>query len=214
MLQINASKFLLQIADGLATAGFAEIADFLTLEQVSSLTTCLDSRLASQRFRPAGVSRGVDHMILPGVRDDQISWLERDSLTSAERELCLFFDQLREVLNRELQLGLWDTEAHFAMYPPGGRYQRHLDRFRDDNARVVSLVLYLNKNWQPTDGGELVIYGPEAAPNASPIHSIQPRAGTLVCFLSDQIEHEVLASHGRQRLSIAAWMRRRPRNLE
>ena len=35
------------------------------------------------------------------------------------------------VLNRDLFLGLEDFESHFAMYPPGAFYLKHVDRFRD-----------------------------------------------------------------------------------
>jgi SM-20-related protein len=36
---------------------------------------------------------------------------------------------------------------------------------------------------------------------------VAPRAGTLVCFLSERIPHEVLAAHV-DRISIAGWFRR------
>jgi SM-20-related protein len=60
-------------------------------------------------------------------------------------------------------------------------------------------VLYLNADWQPSDGGELVIYKPEGNE-----HRIQPLQGTLAIFLSE-LEHEVLLT-SRDRMSITGWM--------
>ena len=57
-------------------------------------------------------------------------------------------DSLREALNRGLFLGLEDFECHFALYPPGAFYRKHVDRFRDDDRRMVSAVIYLNDAMQ------------------------------------------------------------------
>jgi SM-20-related protein len=107
------------------------------------------------------------------------------------------------MLNRELQLGLFDFECHFAIYPAGTRYGRHLDRFKSDARRALSCVLYLNPDWREADGGQLRLYLDES-------HSVDvmPRAGTLVTFLSQRFEHEVLPAT-RERLSLAGWFRRR-----
>ena len=142
------------------------------------------------------------------MRRDELSWLDISGLvSSAETQLVAKLEALRKELNRDLQLGLWELEAHHAIYPPGGFYRRHLDRFRDDDARVVSIVLYLNEGWVSEDGGELAIY--RAPGDEKPALIVEPRGGSLVCFLSDRIEHEVLESHRRERFSVAGWFRRR-----
>lgn len=46
----------------------------------------------------------------------------------------------------------------FCPVPTGAFYRRHLDRFRDDDRRMVSAVLYLNEDWQPQDGGQLRMF--------------------------------------------------------
>jgi SM-20-related protein len=122
------------------------------------------------------------------------------------------FETLRLALNRALQLGLFDFESHFAAYPPGAGYRRHLDRFADharfasEGGRVLSCVLYLNRRWRPEDGGQLRLYRPDA-----PALDIPPQGGTLVVFLSDGFEHEVLPAR-RERLSLAGWFCRRGRH--
>lgn len=112
-------------------------------------------------------------------------------------------DGLRQAINQGLFLGLEDFECHFALYPPGAFYKRHLDRFRDDDRRMVSAVLYLNEGWQPEDGGQLRMFL-----DGDREHDVQPRAGTLVVFLSGDVPHEVLPA-GRERLSLTGWFRRR-----
>jgi SM-20-related protein len=72
---------------------------------------------------------------------------------------------------------------------------------------VISLVLYLNDDWQDGDGGALRIYstrdGRESACDQA------PRGGTLVAMRSEAIPHEVLPAMA-ERWSIAGWLRRRP----
>ena len=129
-------------------------------------------------------------------------WLNGE--TDAQRAFLEQMDRLRENLNRELYLGLDDFEAHFALYPPGGRYQKHLDSFDNNNLRRVTIVVYLNARWSPWDGGELNLYRDDVV-----FTSIRPEAGTLVTFLSERIPHEVAVTH-RSRMSIAGWFRIRP----
>jgi SM-20-related protein len=62
--------------------------------------------------------------------------------------------------------------------------------------------MYLNENWALADGGALRIY------DGKRVRDVLPVAGTLVCFLSDRFEHEVLPAT-RERLSLSGWFRRR-----
>ena len=109
-------------------------------------------------------------------------------------------------MNRELALGLFALEAHLALYPVGARYGCHLDRFQDDDHRVISVSLYLNSDWGAEDGGALRLYLGE--PESEPYEDVLPTAGTLVCFLSGKFHHEVLPSR-RERLSVTGWFTRR-----
>ncbi len=180
------------IIDGLVERHFAVVVDALPDVLIEGLRACAQERV----FRAAKVGRnGVS---LPTTRNDEIAWLEFED--PRERALFDVFEKLRLDLNRALFLGLVDFEAHFARYEAGHFYQRHLDRFNDESARTISVVLYLNDDWTTADGGCLRLY-------TEPPREITPEAGTLVCFTSDDIEHEVLPAR-RSRLSIAAWFRR------
>src|SRR5262249_46625644 len=105
--------------------------------------------------------------------------------------------------NRALQLGLFEFEGHYAIYPAGRGYARHLDRFRDDDSRVLSVVLYLNDRWQAQDEGALRLHLADDQKT-----DVLPEGGTLAVFLADRYAHEVRPAR-RDRLSIAGWFRRR-----
>ena len=194
-----------EVADALARDGIAIATDFLGSELVGSLAGEAREAVANGRFHASGVGSGHTHALRPDIRGDHILWLERPE-TDAQRDYFARMEALRLAINERLFLGLFDLECHFALYPPGSFYQRHVDRFRDDARRAVSVVLYLNACWDPAWGGALRIYESEA-PQA-PFRDIVPLGGTLVCFLSDSVSHEVRpALH--ERLSLTGWFRRR-----
>lgn len=139
-----------------------------------------------------------------GLRGDATLWLDDPGCGEAAGALVLALEVMKVALNRRLTLGLDEVEAHFAHYPPGAGYARHLDRFRNDDSRVLSLVLYLNADWPESAGGELRLHLPTGA------RDVAPRMGTLVLFLSADVEHEVMPAT-LPRYSVAAWFRQRPR---
>ena len=119
-------------------------------------------------------------------------------LLAAESRLLEAFEHLRLQLNREAYLGLFELELHYAAYPAGSGYARHVDQPRGNARRKVSVVLYLNRQWRPSFGGELQIFG-----SAQSI-DVQPLAGRLVCFLTEGREHCVQPARA-ERLSITGW---------
>jgi len=194
------------LCDALAECGFAVAPAFLARGEVAALRAQAERRRAAGELHAARVGRGASVQRDSAIRGDAICWLDAASATAVERALLSRLDSLRLALNRELFLGLEEIEAHYARYEPGTHYARHVDRFRDDDARVVSLVLYLNETWGDEDGGELRLF-PNAEASA-PALTVAPRAGTLVAMRSDTIAHEVAPAQ-RERWSIAAWLRRR-----
>src|SRR5262245_38282035 len=98
-------------------------------------------------FAPARVGGGAGTTRRETIRGDRICWLDDAPVDFAEAPLRLALEALRSQVNRELQLGLSDFEAHYAIYPAGAGYARHRDRFRDDDARALSIVVYLNHGW-------------------------------------------------------------------
>lgn len=196
------SPMLSAVVDDLATRGWSEQANFLPADLVRALATECRRRAAEGKLNPAGVGRGAAQEVREAIRGDHILWLDPGESDDCDQYLDAM-DELRLAINQGLFIGLEDYECHFALYPPGAFYRRHLDRFRDDDRRAVSAVFYLNENWQPGDGGELRMFLADEV-----VRDVQPTAGTLVVFLSGDIPHEVLAAR-RDRLSLTGWFRRR-----
>lgn len=190
------------IADGLAGPGFAIVPAFLPSPLVQVLAAELDAKDAAGELRPAAVGAGDRRAIRTDVRGDRVQWLT-DTGSETERAVVARLEALREGLNATLQLGLFELECHYACYPPGAFYARHLDRSPAGAERVVSVVQYLNPGWAIEDGGELRIY---AAPRTV---DVPPIGGTLAVFLSERLEHEVRPAR-RVRRSLTGWFRRRP----
>lgn len=153
------------------------------------------------KFHRAGIGRDAKEHTNDDIRRDKILWLERD------RSNISFYwewmEQLRLIVNRELYLGLFEYECHYAHYDAGAYYKKHVDAFKGAASRKLSTVLYLNSNWLSADGGELVLY--EENGNDI-IRSIAPTLGTLVIFLSEIFPHEVKPAR-RSRRSLTGWFR-------
>lgn len=196
---------LLRIVDDLAERGWSQQDLFLPDDLTRALAAECRQRAAEGELAPAAVGRGPFSEIREGIRGDRIQWIEPGQAQACDRYLGLM-DSLREAMNRGLFLGLEDFESHFALYPPGAFYLKHVDRFRDDDRRTVSAVLYLNDDWLPDQGGQLRMYLDGAE------HDVLPRGGCLVVFLSGDIPHEVLPAT-RDRLSLTGWFRRRGNEL-
>ena len=149
----------------------------------------------------AGIGRGAALQHNPAIRQDFIYWLTGDSIVQQRYHGVM--DKLRQTLNCSLMLGLFEFEAHYAVYEAGAFYKRHYDSFSGNANRIVSVVTYLNDKWSETDGGELLIYAPD---QQKIIQRIIPNAGTLIVFLSEKIPHEVAVTY-QQRMSITGWFR-------
>ena len=148
------------------------------------------------------------------------------------------------------QLEPFETELNYLLYPVGGHYKRHLDvPYYDDGwvrqgrrasdggsfsggstRRVISFILYLNRDWDgETDGGCLRVYpkyqrvyGSEAwetlpngverpiGPAQLALHAedVTPHGGSLVLLMSGDVEHLVRETH-RERQCVVGWFRER-----
>ena len=77
------------------------------------------------------------------------------------------------------------------------------------------MVLYLNHQWRPRDGGALRLWttpAPGRTPSPkTPSIEVLPEAGTLVVFRSADFWHEVRRAR-RTRLSLTGWFLRRASN--
>jgi SM-20-related protein len=189
-----------RIAMALHDHGWSEQEDFFPPDLTLALASECMALEASGALTPARVSQGLDRSFQPDLRGDRIQWIETGQSVACDRYLAIV-DTLRIVLNRELFLGLGEYETHFAFYPAGASYQQHRDRFRHDDSRMVSVVVYLNADWLPEHGGALRLH-----PAGLATQDISPVGGRLAVFLSGDMLHEVLpATRGRS--SLTGWFR-------
>jgi SM-20-related protein len=187
------------VADGLAENGYAIIDDFLSSQEVQSILQLDEFKNGLSQFKKAGIGKSQDKQINEAIRGDYIQWVDRTSAQPSIQAYLAKLNALISFVNQALFLSLKDYEVHMTIYPPGSYYKRHLDQFKKDDHRKLSVICYLNENWKEEEGGQLRIYLPEKTMDVLPI------AGRLVCFRSDQLEHEVLAAT-RPRLSLTGWI--------
>ena len=187
------------IADGLAEHSYAVVDQFLSQKEVSAIVRTGDFQKSIHHFKRAGIGKQQHHQVNEEIRGDYIHWVDK---TLAAPELSVFINRVEELiqfLNQALFLSLKDFEVHMTMYPVGSYYKRHLDQFKKDDHRKLSIICYLNEGWQEELAGQLRIYLPEGSKDILPV------AGRLVCFRSDLLEHEVLPAR-RERLSLTGWI--------
>lgn len=195
-----------RIADALVERGYIILDRIFAPEIIKELQLHLDK--LEQGMTPAGVGRGQDFHQNQHIRGDSIHWLS--DLQSDEKTYLDWMEKLRTGLNLRLYLGLVDYECHFAVYPAGSFYQKHVDSFRNTSTanhltRKTSTVFYLNQDWAQEHGGALVLYD-ETGQNI--LECIAPECGRMILFLSEKFPHEVKPAH-RKRRSIAGWIRSR-----
>lgn len=190
-----------EAADALAERGWFCGADAIPCAYIDALAADFEQLIEDDRLKRAGIGREREFQLDRDIRRDWISWL--GAQRPAQAAFLAYAEQVRLVLNRRLFLALFEFEAHYALYPPGAFYRRHIDSFHGAANRMVSLALYLNRDWRDGDGGELVLY---KSGGRGEMARIAPRAGTLALFMSEEIEHEVLPTHT-DRASIAGWFR-------
>ena len=188
------------IAQGIESQGYIIMPAALPEPICTSLLNYL-AALEYAEFHPAGVGRGQEQMRNQFVRRDHIFWIEEEH-AGAESWLG-WARRLRLHLNRRHFLGLFSFESHFSIYQAGDFYRKHVDAFRGQSNRVLSLVVYLNKGWEPGQGGELQLFDPTTD---TKLVKVVPAFGTIVLFLSEEFPHEVLPTQ-RDRYAVAGWFR-------
>ncbi|HGN2569801.1 TPA: 2OG-Fe(II) oxygenase [Providencia rettgeri] len=183
-----------KLIDSLSSQGWYVWDDFLTLSEVKEIKQCIPNTLQDARIGHRDSLQGNK-----AIRGDQTVWLEPEMGSSIVHYLNKM-EQVRQELNCQLYLGLRDFETHFCRYPNGGFYKKHVDNPRGVGRRKITTVLYMNEQWHPSDGGELVVYDQED----NQLFKLEPIAGRMIFFMSEEFPHEVLPTE-QTRESIAGW---------
>lgn len=184
--------------------GYQIIDDFLDIESYFSLRTTAEAMHKEGLFKNAKIGHQLGANQNTSVRRDKICWLDKESNHHAIATYFAKIDELAQLLNQSLFLGLVDFETHFAIYQPGAFYKMHIDQFATTQDRRISCVYYLNEHWQNTDAGELNLYDRQD----QLIETVAPLGNRFICFSSD-LPHEVCKTNA-TRYSIAGWMKTRP----
>ena len=157
------------------------------------------------QFKKAAVGKGDQKQVRAEIRSDEVLWMDPMALSPLQAIFWEKIEELKQVLNRRCFLGLKSFEGHFARYPIGSFYKRHLDQFHAVPHRIVTVILYLNESWTEVDGGQLRMYFPQED-GSERVEDVLPLGGRLVVFLSEEIPHEVMPTQ-KERISITGWLR-------
>ncbi|TRO67436.1 2OG-Fe(II) oxygenase [Christiangramia sabulilitoris] len=186
---------------------YSIIDDFFDLEEVQLLRSSLLQKYEEDDFKKAAIGNRTNEVIARSVRGDFILWINEANAGPAENVFFNKINSLVDYLNKTCFMGILHKEFHYAVYPEGTFYKRHLDTFQNDGRRKLSMVCYLNhEDWKPENGGELAIYlnkdtGEEQV-------TVYPYPGRVVIFESQELEHEVKPVKT-PRLSITGWLKTR-----
>lgn len=196
-----------QIIDDIGKQKYAIVDHFFSSEEVDALRASILDKHEEDAFKKAAIGNKFDELIVKSIRGDVILWIEEAKSNYAEG---LFFNKINNLvgyLNKTCFLGILHKEFHYAIYPKATFYKRHLDTFKNDDRRKLSFVCYLNhEDWQPENGGELVLYLDDNGQEVEKV--VYPFPGRVVIFESQILEHEVKPVNTK-RLSITGWLKTR-----
>lgn len=170
--------------------------DFLSAEQVSELRQCIPSE-----WKQAKIGRRDDTHQDTRRRTDKIHWMNA-TMGAPVQDYLDRMAAIQTMMNQRFFMGLFEYESHFSKYEEGDFYEKHYDSFQGSSNRRLTTVFYLNEEWTPEHGGMLKLYDQ----HDHRLAEIEPIAGRLVVFLSEEFPHEVCVSQ-QERYSIAGWFR-------
>lgn len=174
--------------------------NFISEGEILLLQNKIDELNHMHLLKKAGIGKNTEYTTNEAIRGDSIYWLEKND-EDINRIFFAAIDMLMQQLNRRF---FRIKRLRIAFYKPGTFYKKHRDSFRADDARKITVLLYLNNKWEKTDGGELLLY----TKNQDPF-IIEPLGGRLLVFESD-MEHELLMSKA-NRYSITGWIKNKSR---
>ena len=135
------------LIDNIAERGFGIIDNFLTTQDITLLQEDLLQKYEQEGFKKAGIGKQDHFQIEHAVRGDYICWFDKENREVAQQAYLEKLNKLMTFINRTCYLGINDVEVHYALYPKGSFYKRHLDQFLFDDKRKLTVICYLNENW-------------------------------------------------------------------
>eukprot|EP00434_Breviolum_minutum_P001456 symbB.v1.2.001284.t1/scaffold68.1/size354569/6 len=179
-------------------------------------------QLELQRLRGAGIMQNDTNDVCNPLQEAKYLPFAAGEAAREFREKCPTTMEVMQklaglacILEDELGRLAVPQSAMAACYPPRAAYKMHLDSYflqgcKDDIPRKVTVLLYCNHAWEKRMGGELRTWEPFDQGRGK-AQVIEPLAGRLVVFLSEEIWHEVSESHA-DRYALTVWMHDRDRS--
>lgn len=208
MSNITLNPIYEKIIDDLSNQKYSISDFFFSPEETKQLRESIIQQ--DKDFHQAAIGNSQNEQIVKSVRGDKIRWIDESQKSKTEE---IFFEKVNDFilyLNMTCYMGIEESEFHYAVYPEGTFYQRHVDAFKNDDRRTLSIVLYLNdEEWKDEYGGQLTLYLPDEN-NTEKELNVLPLAGRIAIFDSKTIPHEVKKVN-RPRYSITGWLKTRSR---
>ena len=196
------------IIEDLLQRKYSVIDNFFSAEEVEVLRNRLLAKYEEDQFKKSAIGNKTNELVEKEIRGDFILWLNEAEAGTVENVFFNRVNNLVDYLNRTCFMGILHKEFHYAVYPEGTFYKRHLDTFQNDGRRKLSVVCYLNdETWLEENGGELTIYVDENGEEKAV--DLYPFPGRVVIFESQELEHEVQRVKHSKRLSITGWLKTR-----
>lgn len=208
MSEIVLNPIYENIIDELADQKYSITDNFFTAEETALFRAHVMQQYAQEQYEQAAIGNSQNEKIVQSVRGDLIKWIDEETKNDVEE---IFFNKVNEFisyLNQTCYMGIEDSEFHYAVYNQGTFYQRHIDAFKNDDRRTLSMVFYLNdEDWKDEFGGQLGLYLPNEDGTERELN-VLPVAGRMAIFDSKTIPHEVKMVN-RTRYSITGWLKTR-----
>lgn len=195
------NHFYESVIDDYLNNSYCIIDNWLTDHETLVLNNELNILYEDDCFRKSAIGNKLNETLERTIRNDFIYWLDENKGIVAKTFFTKINDFI-EYINKTCFAGIVAKEFHYAVYPQGSFYKKHLDTFQNDDRRTISIVCYLNKDWQDSYGGNLRLYLKDKNLD------IYPTNGKIVLFDSKIIKHEVMpVLTTNKRFSITGWLK-------
>eukprot|EP00746_Dinoflagellata_sp_MGD_P021966 gnl/MRDRNA2_/MRDRNA2_151287_c0_seq1.p1 gnl/MRDRNA2_/MRDRNA2_151287_c0~~gnl/MRDRNA2_/MRDRNA2_151287_c0_seq1.p1 ORF type:complete len:911 (-),score=191.01 gnl/MRDRNA2_/MRDRNA2_151287_c0_seq1:16-2748(-) len=204
------------VARALHEKSFCIIDNFLPEETIEDLRRGTHASIPEMTRGATGAAALVqdndemlERTLNEGRRGDMIKFCNNGDMPGCP-ELEAAVDDLVEGLKENdliaerLQFVDFANFPMFSIYPGGAsRYVRHIDNDASDGRRLT-VILYLNKGWQPEHGGQLRLFDPKLTSQTVKM-DVDPVFNRLLIFWADEeVPHEVMAAH-KDRAAVSIW---------
>lgn len=200
-----------KIIDDISENKFSISDNFFSTEETTLLRNYVIQQNTEDGFHQAAIGNSQNEKIVQSIRGDKIKWIDEANKNEVEEVFFKKVNDFISYLNRTCYMGIEESEFHYAAYTEGTFYQRHVDAFKNDDRRTLSMVFYLNdEDWRDEYGGQLALYLPNEDGSERELN-ILPVAGRMAIFDSKTIPHEVKKVK-QTRYSITGWLKTRAKN--